>query len=598
LASVLWPAKHAIAEVESVEVEYVAPFGTFGSRDYVYVEGVFNGTADGAEGTTNYRVPYVLIYPTSDPVGFGVVDLPNAAFFEQYPRDGACQTDFANIDPKGCPNGSFMSPCETRGDFLCVEEGSIPLTDNRYEQQLYQAGRRFTEAFFFEQGYTYLSVMYHRTVTEHFGPNPPDGERRRLAYGTIERAEDANEIIRDAGRFLRDPSAFDGGGLEGPAPVSHALAYGFSSPGCDLQDFVGTNQGVEPGGGQIFDGYFIHGCGSICKRQTEEVTIDLSPIGGSDYRGESTAPTYVESAPCAFMRGFIAPPTNGAKVFNLNTTSEMLALFGAGSRRIFSADPNDPDCAGGPAGTGNPDCDPDPNYMSYEIAGASHLPADILDTSWMGTPAQNPADMRPAVRALFHHLHEWVVNDTAPPLGPPLEGNVDEQLNFLPLVDADQNPLGGIRLPFMPRYGPGGEPLEAGAPLGSYGALDLRFLYVAPPDALPPIYHLFSLLSGTFLPFSNLAERYPDGSYGERVRAAAQLALDEGFILQEDFDRYVAGLGEIPDPDLPPDPEQTPPETGCGCSAEGSGGGAALTFIFLLLSLLAFRRRERTAWER
>jgi MYXO-CTERM domain-containing protein len=573
----------------------------------VYVEGLFTGTADGDGGTTEYRVPFILIYPLSDPAGFGVVDVPNGAFFEYYPSSDACQTDLSDLN-LACPSDSFMSPCETRGDFLCQQPGSVPLSQNRYEQQVYRLGRLNTEDFFFEQGYTYLSVLQHKAVTSHFGPEPPDGVRRRLSYGTIERATDAYEIIRDSGRFLKDPSKFTYSGLDAPAPVTHTVAFGFSGTAFALNTFVGTGENLDSEGAPIIDGFFIQVGGDLCKRYTDEVLFDRSRLGGTDVRGESTAPTYREIFPCFAEFGFFAPPTNGAKVFTLQTQTDLLSLFAGATREEFSTDPTDADCASGPSGLGNAACSPDPNYRNYEIAGPAHLPADVLETAWLGTPTQNPADIRPAVRALFFHLKEWVVDDVPPPASPKIDGqlNTDPEsptfLGFTQNLDDDGNGLGGIRLPFMQRYGEGGEPLEAGAPLGTYGPLAFEFLYAAPPVTFPAIFHIIPLVSGSFVPFDDLAERYPDDTYATRVQAAAQMALDEGFILQEDYDRYIAGLGNVPDPDIPDDPEQVAPNydsTGCGCSAEGTGPGGTVNFALLLLSLFVVgRRRRRTVRER
>lgn len=59
---------------------------------------------------------------------------------------------------------------------------------------------------------TYISIQWNKAVTEIFGPTVPhDGQpHNHLVYGTIDRSADAWEILLDAARLLKDPSAYPG----------------------------------------------------------------------------------------------------------------------------------------------------------------------------------------------------------------------------------------------------------------------------------------------------------------------------------------------------------------------------------------------------
>jgi hypothetical protein len=172
-----------------------------------------------------------------------------------------------------------------------------------------------------------------------------------------------------------------------------------------------------------------------------------------------------------------------------------------------------------------------PSYRQYELAGISHIPADMLDLKLIGVKRQNPVNYRPAFKAMLHNLVEWIVSGMEPPDVRSLEGSVDSKGKFQYVTDADGNVKGGVRLPHMPTVLPSGE--RAGAPLGVYGGID--------PDYRDPL-NVFAWIGGTFEPFSaeELAARYPNPDvYVQLVRKAAAALLADRFILQEDYDAYI-----------------------------------------------------------
>jgi hypothetical protein len=205
--------------------------------------------------------------------------------------------------------------------------------------------------------------------------------------------------------------------------------------------------------------------------------------------------------------------------------------------------------------------DEDPNHVMWELAGVSHLPQPYVPFDQRrGYSPQNPIDFRSVTRAAIHHLTRWVAAGTEPPPTQHIEGSKGEEHVWTTERDGDGNALGGVRLPHMTRSLADGTSI--GAPIGAYNGV-IHELFPEPNVALShwnaPINasEIALAISGTFERFSDerLAELYPSREiYEERYRAALDTVLEEGYILQEDHDRYLARLngGHVPGiPDLP-----------------------------------------------
>ncbi|TVR92032.1 MAG: hypothetical protein EA416_08290 [Trueperaceae bacterium] len=400
-----------------------------------------------------YAVPLVLICPEDGGNGVGVVDWPNSVHYSV--------TGHQDLDVS-----------QTR-----------------------QWARATTDGYLFEAGYTYASVQWSKEVAELFADVPTAQDANHLVGGSIERGTDTWEILRDAARFLRDPSAFEGS--DGPLPVDTVLSFGYSqTSGLQMAFLAGGENAVA--GELAYDGHLSAVGGYLCYAPTDE------------------EPIYAYMARCddaAFDHdGRLA--SDGSNVMMVSAQSDLEdGLFLSALSRY-------------------PDED---NWRQYELAGVPHLPTVVFPGL---AENQNPADFRPVFRAAFHNLTLWTTEGIDPPASQFIAGDVitegESEGALITDLDEDGNALGGLRLPHMEQVVEG---QAGGAPLGTYTGLNLDVDLDAEPT------NVFALIGGTFEPFSEevLAERYPDHeTYVRRVTRAADHLLDGGYILEHDRDAYVA----------------------------------------------------------
>jgi hypothetical protein len=478
-----WPLM-AEATPTSFVAEYVKNFGKYNHRNYIYVEGLLNGTVNRQDGgVDSYSTPVVLIYPEDrDGNDFGWVDMPVGSYFLLYP-DAFCR-DPANL----CP---------------ADQEGRL------LEDQILQASRAFSEDFLFERGYVYMSIQYNKYITENFGSEPAEGERRRrLAYGTISSGSNAYTIVQDASRFLRNPAGmFDSAGknVNPPQAVNHVIGSAFSHAAWFVRGFLSQGYNRAADGTFFYDGMLHIGSGRFCRH-----ALDVSPYIPSSGTGLTCF---------------------GVPVFQDQLDGKLILLQSETDLSNFSGDQ---------ARVVDPQ---HPSYRVYEMAGVAHIPQPVRDLAWLGAYRQNPTDSRPFFRAAIDHLHDWIAQGKNPPSSLYIDGQ-RQPSGWVFNVDADGNATGGIRPPSMPSATQGGE--AAGAPTGVYGGIDSTF----PSDNPVPAF------GGTYTRFSGeeLIRRYPTkDSYRTLVtRAADQLLADE-HILQEDRDRYIkeANKADLPKKDYP-----------------------------------------------
>ena len=460
----------ANATVDSVTIDSSQPFEKV--VGYTYVEATMRGTVERADGSVGtYAVPLVLIYPEDGGNGVGVVDWPNTVHYSI--------TGHRDLD----------------------------------ESQTRQWARDATDGYLFEAGYTYASVQYNKEVTELFADVPPGEDSNHLVRGSIERGTDAWEILRDAARFLRDPSAFEGS--DGPLAVGTVLSFGYSQTSGLQMAFLSAGENSVDGD-RVYDGHLVGVGGYACTTPTDEdpfyMVMSRCDDDALDHDGR--------------------PPADGSKVIMISAQSDLEdGLF-------LSALSRYPD---------------EVNWRQYELAGVPHLPTAVFPGL---AENQNPADFRPVFRAAFRNLTLWTTEGIEPPPPQFLEGDVvaegDSQGRLITDLDEYGNALGGLRLPHMEQDVRG---IVVGAPLGTYTGLNPGVDLEADPT------NIFVFIGGTFEPFSEeqLRERYPDHqTYVSLVAGAADHLLEGGYILEQDRDAYVKAAveeaGNVVAVPLPPAP--------------------------------------------
>ena len=377
---------------------------------------------------------------------------------------------------------------------------------------------------------------------------------------------------RDLISFMKYDSS-----VENPMPGLHyAIGWGVSQSGRFLRHFLYQGFNEDEQGRKVFDGVFDQvggaGRGSFNHRFGQAsrdalqyfnilFPVDLFPFTD----GPSTDPESgaIDSLLARAERTGTAP-----KLFHLLTNSEYFNRAGS----LVHTDP-----------TGTKDADLPANTRVYMIASAPHGPGPFPPVSnvgggMVGRAALNPLNYSPAVRALFHALDRWIVDDVAPPpsaypriadgtLTPPAKAGwpavpgyqLPQQplrafhLNFgpdwskgivsveppeigkpftvsVPAVDADGNVRAGIRLP------------DIAVPLATQAGWNYRDASIGSPDRLAGEI-------GSYIPFArtkadrdragdprlSIEERYRNrDEYVGRFAASTLDLVERGYLLPED----------------------------------------------------------------
>ena len=390
----------------------------------------------------------------------------------------------------------------------------------------------------------------------------PDGADAGAIYELIYPAKDAVPAglaflaTSDLVSFLRGSPGHD---VESPLDgIGHTIGLGISQSGRFLRDLIHQGYNADEQGAKVFDGAMPHIAGS---RKTFTNYRFAQPGRYSrqhedhDYPGDQFPFTYAETADPLTGRtesilSACAATDTCPKVMHTDTSTE----FWQARASLLTTAPD-----------GEPVEMPE-DVRLYFIAGAPHFgswAATSGDTPTCVYPS-NPLHAGPVMRALVVAMERWVTDGTEPPASrypsradgtlvaldelklpqvagdapqpptnplrvmdhstlPPAAG--DAYPVFVPPVDADGIPEGGVRVPF------------AQAPLGTYYGWNLRKAGFAEGDLCG--------LTGSFLPFPKeaaagdsrvpLSERYADAeAYLAAVRSAAEALAGEGLMLPGD----------------------------------------------------------------
>src|SRR2546422_8315629 len=480
----------------TISIQSDTPLGVFHGRAYREIHAFMSSNAPGDAHTKpgSYSVPIVIACPVRahDFSGFGLVDVLNTVTIE----------------------ASFAWPPGGSGSALPFAR--IFIGDETL----------------FGSGVFYIAVQWDAFATGVTG-------------GTISNPSIGNEIIRDASRVLRNPSAYLPNGVG--QDVHDVIGFGYSqSADIVLGLYVqGLNALAE--GGLLFDGGLYGGA--------------LGTWFSTDFTARNLINLTHKQYDCGLLASVRATcpldvPAFTGKVMSVSSeTDAVLAGF------LERAEPGDPAFK---------------NYRHYEIAGVPHIDFSAVDFRSVGNPQQNTVSSDPVYPPLFTSLTDWLDDDDvdgehhnrahhdgelisehdgegddhgeAPPASvaidslnqdPVIDPVAFRQLALELVRDPAGNAVGGIRLPHVRTTVKG---KQIGAPLGSYNG---RFL--ATDSSAPRMRRFFLEISGTFTPFSapTLCKRYTDhDGYVDSVARGAAHALKHGWILSADAAAYVRAAAE------------------------------------------------------
>ncbi|PDT82610.1 alpha/beta hydrolase domain-containing protein [Sinorhizobium sp. BJ1] len=341
--------------------------------------------------------------------------------------------------------------------------------------------------------------------------------------------------------------------------VQHTIGMGISQSGRFLRDMIFQGFNADEKGNRVFDGAIPHIAGS----RKSFTNFRFAQPGrysrqheDHDYPGDQFPFTYTETRdPVSGESGSIlsvcSPTDTCPKIMHTDTSTE----FWQARASLVTTSPD-----------GKQIEMPD-NVRLYFIAGAPH------SNDWSAKSGEeaacafptNPLSAAPVMRALYVTMADWVSEDRAPPPSrypsltdgtlvsldklklPKINGEVARPVFnelramdyssqppsrgkaypvYLPAVDTDGNPLGGIRMAYVQ------------APLGTYAGWNLRKRGFGEGELCS--------LTGTFIPFPRkrsdadsrdpLSDRYADSeAYVAAVKRASEGLVADGFMLPDDL---------------------------------------------------------------
>ncbi len=334
---------------------------------------------------------------------------------------------------------------------------------------------------FLREGYAYVGVNAQKAGLQGVQKLKQYGSR--YASASIPDDDISYDILSQVGQAVRDQAATVLGGLQ---PVK-VIASGHSQSAMALHTYINAIQPVE----RVFDGFLVHGRGNSGLKMN---TADRLP-GTAAIRADTQVP-----------------------VFLIQSEADVSLMSGS-SKQVDSD-----------------------KIRQWEVAGSAHADQYLLDNiglvsgrevGWTPPRCLNAVNNMPfymAQIAAYHHLKEWMLHGTPPPLAPRIARNALGGLKR----DADGNGMGGLRLP------------DIEAPVAKWGPSNFTRGSLAFLD-------LFACVAGgstQAFSASQLRMRYPTHeAYVAQYKAAADAALQKGWIRPADHANAIkrAEAALIPD---------------------------------------------------
>ncbi len=420
-----------------------------------------------------------------------------------------------------------------------------------------------------------------------------DGFRADKLYELIYPAKNptvmglGHAVTRDIGSFLRYQTRDDAGNANplalSPAQVGIRRAYSFgsSSTGMYQREFLYLGFNADESHRKVFDGLWIHKAGThrlFANVEFADPNTYSRQDDRHDFLSTSVAPfTHaVTTDPISGIHdGLVKRPATDPLVFQSDTGNELWEMKGS----LNAAD-----------GLGRPVRLPG-NARLYFLSsfqhGGNNPPAAFPGAAGMCQNPTNPNYHGPTVRALLMALDAWADQGIEPPKSnypsvenktlvslaeareafPAIPGvnfptvvNELELLNYGPEFDSE----GGRLTLLPPALGPSyrilvAKPDEDGLDIAGIRQMEIRVPLGtnAPWNVRAAGFRAPSLcgLSGSYIPFAttkavrlaagdprkSLEERYKDhDGYVKAVEKGAKELMHEGFLLQEDADRFIS----------------------------------------------------------
>lgn len=376
---------------------------------------------------------------------------------------------------------------------------------------------------------------------------------------------------------VRDAAAAARSGRFADLDVATTIAFGESQSGRMLRDFLYQGFNADERGGRVFDGFMIHIAGGARGSFIQR----FAASGGDTYFYPVRFPFTLteERDPATGERdGLLAKAAADGVVPKVMLTNSAVEYWGGRAASLTHTTVD-----------GARDVAPPDNARIYFLAGQQHAPA-AFPPRRAGEATQqlpNPLDATWTLRRLLISMTDWVKSGAAPPasryptladrtLAPadalrfpnaigsapaklPMAVRLDMGADFkangvatlpatfgspyallVPAVDADGNEIAGVRMP------------ELAVPLATHTGWNFRDPSIGSPQS-------FVRLVGSYVPFAltrqartssgdtraSIEERYKDRSdYLEKIRAAAQKLVADGFLLADDVDAIASRAAE------------------------------------------------------